>query len=772
MKKYFFFISLIIAILSCNDIPAKKDIMVSSSAELNNAIENAEPGSEIILANGVWKDIEIKFTGKGTEEKPIILRAETQGKVFIEGKSDLKFSGEYLVVSGLYFRNGYTPSSTIIEFRMEDSTVANHCRVTNCVIENFNQPHRDRSDHWVEFWGRFNQLDHCYISGKSNQGPTIMVSLKGNENIRTYHQINNNHFGPRPRLGGPHAETLQIGDSNTSMAPGYLMVANNLFENCDGEVEIISNKSTFNEFRNNVFYKSEGSLVMRHGNYCTIDGNFFIGDNNSEYYGGIRVINTGHWLTNNYFINLKGQNFRSPLAIMNGIPKSPMNRYNQVTDVVIAYNTWINCKSPWQIGVGTNISEKDVLPPSEIRSARPVRTLITNNIIYNEAGDENPIIAYDKMDGIECKNNIINNNAVEFKNLDGLEISSLQMKKVSEYIYIPVDENISREIYQGFDFENIDKDILGNERSVSNSIGAISNYESKDPGILNKKNYGANWFSNEKGETGYNTLIVTSAQNELSKALSEANEGDIIELKAGEYEITSSLVVNTKITIQSADVNNKARIIYSGAPNTPAFEMHPFGDLSLKDIVLSGQEEQYAFASLSENMNFMYNLRVENTEISNFRFVLKAYKESFADNIYFSKSYLKNCENGLELSEETDDFGFYNVEYLTIDSCIFENVKSNVIDYYRGGYDESTIGGILSITNSRFTNCGNKEKNGILLNTRGIINVDISNNTFKNNQVKLVALLWGAKNNTHSDNVFINSGKLMVEENLELKLVY
>jgi poly(beta-D-mannuronate) lyase len=78
----------------------------------------------------------------------------------------------------------------------------------------------------------------------------------------------------------------------------------------------------------------------------------------------------------------------------------------------------------------------------------------------------------------------------------------------------------------------------------------------------------------------------------------------------------------------------------------------------------------------------------------------------------------------------------------------------------------------LILTNSTFTNCGAKEANGILLNTRGIINVNINNNVFKNNRVKLVALLWGAKNNTHSDNEFVNSSKIIVEENLKLKLVY
>ncbi|MFK7905545.1 MAG: hypothetical protein AB8B69_10490 [Chitinophagales bacterium] len=192
----------------------------------------------------------------------------------------------------------------------------------------------------------------------------------------------------------------------------------------------------------------------------------------------------------------------------------------------------------------------------------------------------------------------------------------------------------------------------------------------------------------------------------------------------------------------------------------------------MNNLILEGAGTQFAFASLKENMSSLYQLEVSGCEISNFNYVLKAYKESFADAISFVETSFKNCANGIELSEETNDKGDYNVEFLTVDKCTFEGIKKNVIDYYRGGYDESTIGGNLSVTNSSFTSCGGTEENGILLNTRGIINVDISKNTFKNNRVKLVALLWGAKNNTHSENEIVNSGKIVVEENLKLKLMY
>ena len=171
-------------------------------------------------------------------------------------------------------------------------------------------------------------------------------------------------------------------------------------------------------------------------------------------------------------------------------------------------------------------------------------------------------------------------------------------------------------------------------------------------------------------------------------------------------------------------------------------------------------------------MSNHFGLDVIDSEISNFNYALKVYKQSFSEEITFKNTAITDCENGIELSQETNDRGDYNTEYLTIDNCTFTNVKQNVIDYYRGGYDESTIGGNLLVVNSTFTNCGNKEKNKTLLNHRGIINVNITKNTFKNNQVEFISTLWGAKNNVASDNQISNSGKIATEENLKQKLMY
>ncbi|MEW4924846.1 chondroitinase-B domain-containing protein [Algibacter sp. 2305UL17-15] len=771
MKKIIFILSLVLLLANCKQQVQINSVKVTNIDELNTAIENSKAGDHIILNNGIWKDVEIKFLAQGAKENPITLSAETPGKVFIEGISNLAFGGDYLVVSGLHFRNGYSPSENVIAFRIDENMIANNCKVTNCVITDFNKLQRDNDDLWVQFYGRHNQLDHCYIAGKTNGGPTIRVDLKGNQSIRNYHKIVNNHFGPRPRKGGARGETIQLGSSFTSMSPSHTTIANNLFEACNGEVEIISSKTNFNEIKNNVFYKSEGSVVTRHGNYAMIDGNYFIGDGINENYGGIRIVNTGHWIVNNYFYNIIGENFRSPLAVMNGIPKSPLNRYNQVTDVVVAYNTYVNCRSPWQFGVGTNIAQKDVLPLSEIRSARPIRTIVANNIIYNDNGDKFLVIEHDKADGVLFKSNVIDNKGVAFKNYDGgVQAASLQLKNISESIKIPTGIPDTVKPYIGFDFKTITEDLFGNSRANNNRVGAVINADVENPNILDKSKYGADWFSNEIEVKEPVTHVVNRVEDIQTK-INEANNGDIIALKEGVFILNKSLVINKTITIQTQG-DGKAQINFSGDDNTPLFELNPKGKLTVNNLILKGNTSNYAFASLKENMSNHFGLTVSGCEISNFNYILKAYKQTFSERITFESSLFYDCENGIELSEETNDKGDYNTEYLTINNCNFNNVKQNVVDYYRGGYDESTIGGNLLVTNSTFTNCGAKEKNKRLLNHNGIVNVNINNNTFKNNKVKFVSILWGAKNNVESENTIVNSGQIKTEENLVMTLMY
>ena len=773
MTRLLTFSAALIVLAGCQHTAlAQTDVRVSTAAELSAAIADAEPGTEIVMADGEWSDVRIRFVGTGTAEAPITLRAETPGQVILRGASDLWLAGEHLVVDGLHFRDGAAPGDAVVQFAVSEDSLANHSRVTNCAIDGFNKPQRDQTDLWVRFRGRHNQLDHCYLAGKSNRGPTVRVDLEGTPSVYNYHRIHSNHFGPRPPKGGPSAETIQIGDSSTSMSPSHTIVENNLFDRCDGEVEVISSKANFNEFRGNVFYRSEGSLVTRHGAYVTVDGNYFIGDGESPYYGGVRLIGTGHRVVNNYFYGLSGTEFRAPLALMNGIRRPAINRYFQVTDVVVAHNTWVDTDSPWQIGVGSNVDQAEVLPPSEIRDQAPTRTLLANNVIYNSEGDDTPILRVDSIDGIEFRSNVIDNQDVPFESVEGLLERDLSYETLGDNVWVPTAGLDAVPVYRGFEFDRITEDVFGQPRGEHNAVGATNGTRPNGVDILDRAQYGPRWHDLEApGEEAFQVHLVSDAAG-LARAAAEAAPGDVIELAPGTYEVRSPLAIDKALTVRAAEASDRPLIRYTGVAATPAFEMNPGGHLQLASVALEGNGETFAFAPLQSGMSSLYTLEVEDSEISDFDTVLKAYKHSFADVIRFESTRIRNSANGLELSAEDDDRGDYNAEFVTVLDSEFDRVGANVIDYYRGGYDESTVGGTLTVRGSTFTHSGADEETETLINTYGIINVDLSGNTFRNNDVERVALLWGAKNNTHADNAIEDSGEIVVEQNLPQRLVY
>mgnify|MGYP000500061675 CR=1 FL=1 len=261
-------------LLSTFDLAAST-VRVESQDAYREAVKAAEPGDVIQLANGTWNDFEILFRGEGREGQPITLTAEEKGKVIISGQSNLRIAGKHLVVSGLVFKDGYTPTSEVISFRRNKDDLAYHSRVTETVIDGFNNPERTEADFWVIMYGKHNRFDHNHLIGKANRGVTMAVRLNTEESRENHHRIDHNYFGPRPNLGSNGGETLRIGTSHYSLIDSFTNVENNFFERCNGEVEIISNKSGHNVFRGNVFLESRGTLTLRHGNDNLVENNFF-----------------------------------------------------------------------------------------------------------------------------------------------------------------------------------------------------------------------------------------------------------------------------------------------------------------------------------------------------------------------------------------------------------------------------------------------------------------------------------------------------------------
>lgn len=472
---------LLFQVISASQVRAE-NIKVQTVDELSSAIKKVQPGDQIILANGEWKDAKIIFEANGTKEKPIILKAETAGEVFLTGYSTLRIAGDYLTVDGLYFKNGSSEDEDVIEFRKNENTQSHNSRLTNSVVENYNPMSKKTENKWVSFYGSHNRVDHCFFLNKENAGCLLVVWLDAKPN---YHLIDSNYFAFRPPLGENGAEIIRIGTSDWSMYPSNTTVENNYFEQCNGEHEIISNKSFYNTYRHNTFVECQGALTLRHGNYCLVEGNYFLG-NNVKNTGGIRIIGEGHKVINNYIADTEGSVTTSALSFMSGVPNSPLNRYFQVKDAIVAFNTLVNNKTSIEIGVGKN--EEVSLPP--------INSTVANNIIYSTKAKL--ITETAAPQNFKWEGNIFYGSELGMHSNEGIKLIDPLFVKGSDGLWRPSSQSPAIKSAIG-KYEFVTDDIDGQKRNGPKDAGCdqITNTITKYK-PLTKNDVGPTWF---KGKT-------------------------------------------------------------------------------------------------------------------------------------------------------------------------------------------------------------------------------------------------------------------------------
>lgn len=324
-----------------------------------------QPGDKVIFKKGVWKDQQINIKANGTKDKPILITVEKAGETVFSGNSNLKIDGNWLVVDGFVFKDGFSEKADVILFTKN----ASNSRLTNSVIFDYNPSDKTRDYKWVSLNGENNRVDHCDFTGKTHQGTTLVVWLDEKPN---YHKIDYNYFGPRPALGVNGGETIRIGTSTWSMHDSYTTVENNVFDKCDGEMEIISIKSGHNIINNNLFYECNGTVTFRHGNFNTVSNNYMIG-NGKKSTGGIRVIGENHKVFGNYLQGLDGNGLRAAIAVMNALEKPQLHEYFQVINAQIYDNIIVDSKEAINLGSGKN----------ETRVLAPKGGFLKNNYVIN-----------------------------------------------------------------------------------------------------------------------------------------------------------------------------------------------------------------------------------------------------------------------------------------------------------------------------------------------------------------------------------------------------
>jgi poly(beta-D-mannuronate) lyase len=731
--------------------------IISNENELIRANKNAKPGDTITLKDGIWENIAFRLNCKGTKEHPIVFKAETKGKVIISGKSKLLLGGEYIIVDGLYFTKGFSGEDAVIKFSISNKEIANNCRVTNTVINDFNNPKRLDENYWVALYGKNNRIDHCSFLNKKNIGVLLAVILEDDRSRANFHSIDHNYFGFRIPLASNGGEIIRVGVSEHCEFNSNTKIEDNYFEKCDGETEIISIKSCQNIVSNNLFKECQGAVVLRHGNYNIITNNVFLG-NDKKGTGGVRVINKGHLIVNNFFYKCKGVDFRSPLSIMNGVPNSPANRYFGVSDAVIANNSFYDC-TPISFCEGK----------SEERSLQPKNVQFINNLFYTKS-DTTVYHIYDDMSGIHLSNNLVSRD-IKKKYINGFNGANVQVEKNGDAV---IPKAISK---SEFSITDSLQELITNK--LNKPLSAAVGYEAKgnfSQVVENAYTHcGAKWFTNKPDSETMLHVNCNSAQAIANTLGKNTIKQLTIHLTGNDYVFSQSIPLDENVIFTTnKTAKNKVVNFKSTVDLNFLFEIKGNYNLKIQGLNIDAANlhtKVFITSDTSGSCNHS-NFTMQNSSFSNLKgTILKAAKSSLLDSILVSDcTFLNGAGLLFDLYDENDKKGYYNVEKMKFLNNTISNHAGPILAMLRSGKDESTLGPWVQIVNNKFTNIMDESKSLILLN--GVQYSFIENNIFNNCNTGHTAIAY--KDEVRAAHVFAknklnNSGEIAKNEYVVIK---
>lgn len=696
-----------------------RDMLVADQAQYKAAVKKAQPGDTIILADGEWRDFQIVLTGNGTAAKPIILTTQTKGKVLLTGQSNLRIGGQHLVVSGLVFKNGASPTDEVISFRRDSKTLAADTRVTEVVIDGYSKADRRAEDIWVALYGTGNRVDHSHFEGKTNSGVTLAVIRRAGDLLDNRHRIDHNYFGPRPPLGSNGGETIRVGTSEESLSASNTVIERNIFDRTSGEVEIVSIKSGGNIIRENLVLEAQGAFVLRHGNGNLVERNIFLGKGVPDT-GGVRVINRDQVVRGNYFEGLAGTSFKSAISVMNGVPNSVINRYHQVANARIEGNSIID-SARITLAAGADAE----------RSAAPTDSKFERNLIVGAKGQD-PLRAEGEIAGIALAGNVEARVAKPLLGA-GVEQREVKLERAANGLFYPVDPALA-------------------------AVGAP-----RDLKPVTREEVGASWYRGDAPEAAFGSgaTLPLGAGASLAQAVAAAKAGDKLALATGTYEVAAPLALRHRLTIAGAP---NAKPVLRVASSLARIEGG--GGLRLENLAVdaSGASGEGALLTAVTGVAPNYSITLDGVSVrgpgkGRLDGIAMA-PGTFADDVTIKNSDFAGMGVVVMATGEQEPKGWYPMERLTIADSRFARVAM-VADLLRKGTDESTFGPWFAMTGSSVADSG---RDGASLRISGAQHADVVRNNFAKSDGILVIHSVGAPETRIASNAFAATPAPRIEE--------
>ena len=445
--------------------------------------------------------------------------------------------------------------------------------------------------------------------------------------------------------------------------------------------------------------------------------------NGKEATGGVRVINKGQWVVNNFFYQCTGTGFRAPLTIMNGIPNSPAHRYVQVTDAVIMNNSFIEC-APLSFCEGSDTER--TLPPDHV--------LFANNVFYKKK-DSLVYRAFDRIDGIRFMNNKMSKGLQETVN--GLEAGTFTLQKADIIPFPSVGQGSPLSMMDSLQEINREK-----KTKISSHPGFSDLALLRQVMFRMASQTGAGWFVPRLVSEKPEKKTAASAED-IYRLLEDQSRPVIIQLTGTNYTFNRPVPISGKVQILGSNRILRFRSIQH---LSSVFLICGNGHLTLKELNVnaSGLKATNLIENDTSGKTEHYNLVIRNSSFERLEGcenIFLAHPYSFADSIVIDHVRFRFFNHGFLMDQEKDNKGYYSAEKIRMTGNNFSQGRGRLMSILRGGNDESTLGPQLEFRQNRVdsTHTGNENP---LFQLTGVQKTLFVQNSFRYSNPSGVLILY------------------------------
>lgn len=418
---------------------------VNSVASLRTAVAQAKAGTVIEVADGEYNlETPVIISPKGTESAPVVIRAAHVGQAKTTGKAGFVLDqAEWLTVEGFVLAN------KVSLFKVKDCHQVRLSRLSFAYAEPLDAGGKPLGGHWLMLsGGQSNRVDHCEFGYRKGHGVTLVVAQP-----EQHFQIDHNHFAGRPPGDDNGCETIRLGTGGRDKF--YGLVESNLFENCDGDAEVISVKTSNNTVRYNTVWNSQGQIVVRSGNNVDLIGNCIFGDGRKKSVGGFRLHGEDIRVIKNHLQGLTGRALvtvwgdHTVAAVAKDFDDRPREvfeqHYRQTRRAVIFSNLFVDCRS------AINVGEKTVNRGCPM-SLPPDGWLLADNVFVGDS--PGPLVAGSGEENFKWTGNIAFRRTGPLEigrdlKTDALRIADPQLERKNSLWQFPRNSPKSSERVQG-----------------------------------------------------------------------------------------------------------------------------------------------------------------------------------------------------------------------------------------------------------------------------------------------------------------------------------